>query len=68
MWRSKIGKRDRAVRAFYLCAITISQGEFKRRHGYQFSSLDEIEVDPSEEMQLLASLEFGRDDAWDGSA
>jgi len=34
----------------------------------KLSSLDEIEVDPSEEMKLLASLEFGRDDIRDGAA
>ena len=48
--------------ALHLEAVTVFQSEFERGQGDQLARREEIEVDPSEEKELLASLEFGGDD------
>jgi len=52
----------------HLCAIAIRYREFERRQCDQLARHEEIEVDPREQEQLLASRKFGLDPGRRGSS
>lgn len=49
-------------------AIPVRQGKFKRRERHQFAGLDQVEIDPGEDVQLQGALEFAGHDIRNRSA
>jgi hypothetical protein len=53
--------RRSAKETYSVHHFSIRKGEFERRHGDQLPGLDQIEVKPDEDVQLLGALELPHD-------